>query len=315
MKRLAASSHFFYRSHLDAPASILCLDTADSRGDNTATDCNFLKIASSLGDSTHSEACGELDTVAGQSAKGHPVTTLSVLGPQASLARTARSETACAPMNVSGDDRDALISAAVKGDPAAIDRVFRWIRPLVLRYCRNRVGGQERTFTSADDVAQEVYIAALASLPSYRYQGRQFLAFVYGIAAHKVADARRSAARNRAEPVSEVPDTRDSADGPEEQIMNGEIAGQMTRLLHSVSDKQREILDLRVVLGLSAEETAEAVGSTPGAVRVTQHRALNRLREVLTAKPSAAATTEAATASSAGHLLSIEWTAGGRPRW
>ncbi|MGH3816140.1 MAG: sigma factor-like helix-turn-helix DNA-binding protein, partial [Pseudonocardiaceae bacterium] len=46
-------------------------------------------------------------------------------------------------------------------------------------------------------------------------------------------------------------------------------------------DKQREILVLRVVVGLSAEETAEAVGSTPGAVRVAQHRALGKLRNVL----------------------------------
>ena len=47
----------------------------------------------------------------------------------------------------------------------------------------------------------------------------------------------------------------------------------------SPPEKQREILVLRVVVGLSAEETAEAVGSTPGAVRVAQHRALARLRK------------------------------------
>jgi RNA polymerase sigma-70 factor (ECF subfamily) len=41
---------------------------------------------------------------------------------------------------------------------------------------------------------------------------------------------------------------------------------------------------LRVVVGLSAEETAEAVGSTPGAVRVAQHRALARLRRTLSAE-------------------------------
>jgi RNA polymerase sigma-70 factor (ECF subfamily) len=45
--------------------------------------------------------------------------------------------------------------------------------------------------------------------------------------------------------------------------------------------KQREILVLRVVVGLSAEETAIAVGSTPGAVRVAQHRALNKLRNAM----------------------------------
>ena len=46
-------------------------------------------------------------------------------------------------------------------------------------------------------------------------------------------------------------------------------------------DKQREILVLRVVVGLSAEQTADAVGSTPGAVRVAQHRALSRLRRTV----------------------------------
>jgi RNA polymerase sigma-70 factor (ECF subfamily) len=52
-------------------------------------------------------------------------------------------------------------------------------------------------------------------------------------------------------------------------------------LLNTLPEKQREILRLRVVVGLSAEETAEAVNSTPGAVRVAQHRALSRLRGVL----------------------------------
>ncbi|MGH3882650.1 MAG: sigma-70 family RNA polymerase sigma factor [Pseudonocardiaceae bacterium] len=185
-------------------------------------------------------------------------------------------------MTVVGDDLNVLVGAAVDGDRAAVDSVLRWIRPLVLRYCRARVGSQEKTFASADDVAQEVCLAVFAALPSYRDQGRPFLAFVYGIAAHKVADAHRSSARNRAEPVPEIPDSPDLADaGPEQRAMQGELAGRMDKLLDMLPDKQREILVLRVVVGLSAEETAEAVGSTPGAVRVAQHRALGKLRNVL----------------------------------
>jgi RNA polymerase sigma-70 factor (ECF subfamily) len=186
-------------------------------------------------------------------------------------------------MTAVGDDLDVdvLVGAAVDGDRAAVEGVLRWIRPLVVRYCRARLGGQERTFASADDVAQEVCLAVLTALPSYRDQGRPFLAFVYGIAAHKVADAHRSLARNRAEPVAEIPDAPEPAEGPEAQLLQGELAGRMNRLLQLLPDKQREILILRVVVGLSAEETAEAVGSTPGAVRVAQHRALGRLREAL----------------------------------
>ncbi|MBV9141965.1 MAG: sigma-70 family RNA polymerase sigma factor [Pseudonocardiales bacterium] len=184
-----------------------------------------------------------------------------------------------------GDDCDVLIGAAVNGDRAAIEGVLRWIRPLVVRYCRAHLGGQDKTLISADDVAQEVCLAVLTALPRYRDQGRPFLAFVYGIAVHKVADAHRSAARNRAEPVPELPDSQDLADGPEAQALQVEMARRMATLLNILPVKQREILRLRIVVGLSTEEIAQAIGSTPGAVRVAQHRALNRLRAILTATP------------------------------
>src|SRR5207245_4296536 len=116
---------------------------------------------------------------------------------------------------------DASVSAAVEGDPRAVGRVLEHVRPLVVRYCRARVGRQERSFASADDVAQEVCLAVLTALPSYRDQGRPFLAFVYGIAAHKVADAHRAAARNRAEPMAEIPDEIEGDIGPEQHALQG----------------------------------------------------------------------------------------------
>jgi RNA polymerase sigma-70 factor (ECF subfamily) len=172
---------------------------------------------------------------------------------------------------------DSHVALAVAGDRAAVNRLLGTIRPLVVRYCRARVG----SFASADDVAQDVCLAVLTALPSYRDQGRPFLAFVYGIAAHKVADSYRSFTRNRAEPVSELPESVDAEAGPEQLAVQGELSAQMAALLRVLPEKQREIVVLRVVVGLSAEETAEAVGSTPGAVRVAQHRALTRLRREL----------------------------------
>ncbi|WP_199198907.1 RNA polymerase sigma factor ShbA [Amycolatopsis sp. CA-128772] len=177
---------------------------------------------------------------------------------------------------------DEPVAAAIAGDYAAIARLLATIRPLVVRYCRARVGRHERSFASADDVAQEVCLAVLTALPSYHDQGRPFLAFVYGIAQHKVADAHRAAARNRADPVPEVPDGVSESAGPEQRALRFELNEQLARLLDVLPAKQREIVVLRVVVGLSAEETAAAVGSTPGAVRVAQHRALARLRRMLT---------------------------------
>lgn len=123
----------------------------------------------------------------------------------------------------------------------------------------------------------------MMALPRYEDQGRPFLAFVYGIAAHKVADAHRAAARNRSEPTDVVPERLSTEAGPEQLAMNADSATRMNELLALLPDKQREILTLRIVVGLSAEETAAAVGSSAGAVRVAQHRALARLKVEITA--------------------------------
>jgi RNA polymerase sigma-70 factor (ECF subfamily) len=179
---------------------------------------------------------------------------------------------------------ESLLRAAVAGEPRARDRLLAEIHPLVLRYCRARLGRQETLMGSADDVAQEVCLAVVNALPGYTLRGLSFRAFVYGIAAHKVTDAFRAIGRNRAEPVADIPDAPLAHDGPEYHLLQVELTERLGALLHLLTPRQREVLVLRIAVGLSAEETAQAVGSTPGAVRVTQHRALNRLRrKVVTA--------------------------------
>jgi RNA polymerase sigma-70 factor, ECF subfamily len=186
-------------------------------------------------------------------------------------------------MTFSGERLDAVVAEAVAGNRDALREVLETIRPIVVRYCRARVGTTERSGLSADDVAQEVCLAAITALPRYKDQGRPFLAFVYGIAAHKVADAHRAAARNRADPTDVVPERYSLEADPEQMALDAESSARMTKLMSVLPEKQREILILRVVVGMSAEETAEAVGSTAGAVRVAQHRALARLKAEITA--------------------------------
>src|SRR3954454_19138942 len=89
-----------------------------------------------------------------------------------------------------------LVRRAAAGDPAAVEELLVGVRPGLVRYCRARLGRVGGGYATADDVAQEVCLALLSALPKYREQGRPFTAFVYGIAAHKVADAQRSAVRD-----------------------------------------------------------------------------------------------------------------------
>jgi RNA polymerase sigma-70 factor (ECF subfamily) len=163
----------------------------------------------------------------------------------------------------------------------AVEALLRQFRPAIVRYCRARLASaSDRTRTGSldeDDVAQEVCLALLSALPSYRDMGRPFGAFVFAIAAHKVADAARGAARAPL-PVPVLPDLPDRCPGPEEAVLENVDARLARALLASLPAAQRRLLLLRVVAGLSAEDTGYVLDMSPGAVRAAQHRALGRLR-------------------------------------
>jgi RNA polymerase sigma-70 factor (ECF subfamily) len=171
-----------------------------------------------------------------------------------------------------------LTTRAVRGQPAAIESLLGHIRPMVVRYCQARLGRTTGQYHGADDVAQEVCIAVFAALPRYRDMGRPFASFVFGIASHKVADAVRATAR-LAVPTEELPDRPDEQPGPEETVVAWLEAQRARALLARLPAHLRELLILRMVSGLSAEETGNVLGMSAGAVRVAQHRALARLRQ------------------------------------
>jgi RNA polymerase sigma-70 factor, ECF subfamily len=179
-----------------------------------------------------------------------------------------------------GAELDALIAPAAAGDREAIAEIVRLVHPLVRRYCSSRMGATGHLTVTADDVAQEVLMATVTAIPRYRDQGKSFLAFVYGIAANKVSDAFRRA-KHTAYPVAEVPDTASGAAGPEDWALAMERRAATHELMSGLAPNHREVLVMRIVLGWSAAQTAEAIGTSPGVVRVMQHRALNKLRAQL----------------------------------
>jgi RNA polymerase sigma-70 factor (ECF subfamily) len=172
-----------------------------------------------------------------------------------------------------------LVERAVQGDADATSSLLGLIRPEVVRYCRAHLGRVGGRYTTADDVAQEVCLAVLRALPGFRDQGSPFTAFVYGIAAHKIVDAQRAAGRHLALAVVDaVPDRADTHPGPEQQAVATDQARRLAGLLRHLSDLHREIIILRVAVGLSAEEVGATLGMSAGAVRVAQSRALSNLR-------------------------------------
>lgn len=177
-------------------------------------------------------------------------------------------------------DLNRLAGMAAEGDKDALNRLLGLLRVPVVRYCRARMGDGIGLQT-AEDVAQDVLIAVCSALGRYRPGETAAMAFVYGIARNKVVDAFRAAGRDHSDPTDSVPDAVSDWQAPEASAVLGTEVGELREMLEKLPSAHREVLVLRIALQFSAEETARTVGSTAGAVRVTQHRAMTKLKGMM----------------------------------
>lgn len=166
------------------------------------------------------------------------------------------------------DDHDerALIEAA-QADPARFgelyDRHFHRIYAYVIR----RTGSR----TEAEDITSQVFERALSNLARFEWRGVPFVAWLYRIAAHALADRRREIARDAPEPPPDVPDARES-----EEI---ERRAMIFQLVERLPDAQRRVIEMRFVDQKSIREIASALDRSEGAVKQLQLRALENLRK------------------------------------
>src|SRR3954464_5171531 len=150
-----------------------------------------------------------------------------IIGRQPTTSVTQRSLVAIT--YVSGDDSlAALVDRAQAGDNAAVEALVRELRPRVFRYVLARV----LDVYTADDVTQEVAMTVMSSLPRYVDQGRPVTAWVFGIAANKVREQRRSTGRRRETPADGLLDRADTqALEPEQAAVRLDTARRVAALL------------------------------------------------------------------------------------
>ncbi|SDW33774.1 RNA polymerase sigma-70 factor, ECF subfamily [Amycolatopsis xylanica] len=174
-----------------------------------------------------------------------------------------------------------LVLAAKSGEPGALQRLLKVIEPALVRYCRGRMGRRDFSYLSADDVAQEACLALCKMLPGYEDRGGSFYYLARAIAAKKVVDAYRAVSRDKSEPMPELPETTLTANEPENEALHADLGARLGRLMATLPRMQQEILTSRVMAGLTVTETAAALGTTSGNVRIAQHRALRKLRAMI----------------------------------
>jgi RNA polymerase sigma-70 factor (ECF subfamily) len=175
-----------------------------------------------------------------------------------------------------GQSFESVLGAARTGQEWAWELIYRELAPPVFGYLRARGAAEPEDLTGA------VFLQLVRDLRGFEGGEREFRAWVFTIAHHRLIDERRRRGRSPIE------------SGPLETLVNEEVGGdaeaealsrieekRIRALLDRLSEDQRTVLLLRVLGDLTVEQVARLLGRTPGAVKALQRRGLAALKREL----------------------------------
>lgn len=192
--------------------------------------------------------------------------------------------------------RDATLVDRLKaGDEAVFSKLYSDLTPGLTRLCQSILGDE----AAARDAVQECWLSVLGGIDGFRAEA-SLKNWIYRIAANKARDALRRAGRliHLADETDGQADTDFDAgfapgggwrvppaliDGmtAETIVSDREALVRAKAGIQALPAGERAALTLRVIDGLSVEETAEILGMTAQNVRVLTHRGRERLRQSL----------------------------------
>jgi RNA polymerase sigma-70 factor (ECF subfamily) len=172
-----------------------------------------------------------------------------------------------------------LVEAATAGDDAAWEALYRSLYPRLRAFFVRRVG-----YEHADDTVGETMMRAVASIDRFVWTDAGFDGWVFGIARHVAVDHHRRQGRVRRYHHITRMFSGNKTDGTapvEQDLVIGDDQALIRDLFTQLTPAEQEVLELRVIAGLSAEEVGEVLGHKAGAVRTAQSRALAHLRQLM----------------------------------
>lgn len=168
-----------------------------------------------------------------------------------------------------------LSARARAGDRAALDALLATVSPAVRRFTARMC----RTPSEAEDAAQDALLAVAQHID--QYEGRAaFSTWVFTLA--RTACGRRRRGLKNLPSIPDEPDARvNDAPDPEAQAERAQLQLAIDRALAALQEDHREVVLLRDVEGLSAQEAAEVLGISVDALKSRLHRARAALRASL----------------------------------
>ena len=171
-------------------------------------------------------------------------------------------------------ERDATLVARIRaGDARAFDALVHAYMRQAFQLAYRVVGHRE----DAEDLVQESFLAAYQYLDSYD-SARPFGPWLMRIVLNRGSNLRRSRTRRETEPEVDAVSTAPSA---LEESERSETRVVLTRALATLSERQRTIVTLFDVDGMTSTEIGEMLDLSAGTVRWHLHEARKTLRTAL----------------------------------
>lgn len=173
-------------------------------------------------------------------------------------------------------DLPSAIARAREGNPQAIRELYDAYSDPVRRYCYARLGDVE----SAQDCVQEVFVCIWKGVKNFEYRGDlSFTAWLYTIANNVLVSSIRRRKRTQQVPLTPELNLTDPKSFDTARTICDRLA--LRQAIEQLTAEQQQVITLKFFVGLSNLEIAEVVGRTEGAVKALQHRAINRLQQLL----------------------------------
>jgi RNA polymerase sigma-70 factor (ECF subfamily) len=171
----------------------------------------------------------------------------------------------------------ALVELARTGDSEAFGLLYDHYQSSVYRFLFYRT----RSVQLAEDLTSETFFRALRSMNNFRWQGKDFGAWLMTIARNLATDHFK-AGRTRLELTTEDMSAHDdTTEGPEASVLAGLTNEILLGALKSLPDEQRDCLIMRFLQGMSIAETAAVLGRSDGAIKQLQLRGVRNLAKLM----------------------------------
>lgn len=170
---------------------------------------------------------------------------------------------------------ESILAACKSGAEWAWAAVYRDLAGPVTGYLAGRGSAEP------EDTASEVFLKVARNIETFTGDESSFRSWVFVIAHRTMLDERR--ARGRRPTTTELGAATSDGEGGnvEREAVDELITDELRKAFTQLTESQRDVLALRIIGGLTVDQTAEVLGKGPGAIKALQRRALAALKQIV----------------------------------